>query len=288
MPELTDEWLEKINEGFSKNDIPHQRRPWFAWAEWGRITGSLSSLNDEDVEKIFSWFDKNTKAGSQQVGSMYAGAYYYDSCFWPVVVPIVFGTVRLSPREFLKTMPESIITRLWSDRKKLVEYVSVFVDCVDYALGLEDIQKSKTLGQFAKDLLRSGDQQLKAVVSLVLESSPNSKSIESARMSTEMYLKAFLAVKAALTETDAKDNKKFGHNLTKALGACLSVDANSELKTILPNLKIFPTIVDRYKGTEKTPKELWQAYSIAQFVGTTVVRSLSGRDMRGTINVTTG
>lgn len=286
MPELTDKWLEKINEGFSKNDIPHQRRPWFAWAEWGRITGTMSGLNDEVAKKIFAWFEKNTKAGSQQVGPMYVGAYYYDSCFWPVVVPIVFGTVRLNPRDFLKTMPESVITRLWSDKKKLVEYVSVFADCVDYVFGIEDIQNRKTFCQFAKELLRSGDQQLKAVVSLVLESSPNSKSIESARMSTEMFLKALLAAKIGLTEKDAQDN--IGHNLTKALNACLSVDANSELKTILPHLKVFPSIADRYKGTDKTPKELWRAYAVAQFVGTTVIRLLSARDMRGTINVKTG
>ena len=105
-------------------------------------------------------------------------------------------------------------------------------------------------------------------------------------MATEMFLKALPAAKIGLTEKDAQN--KIGHVLTKALAACLSVDANSELKVILPNLKIFPSIADRYKGTHKTPTELWRAYAIAQFVGTTVVRSLSGRDTRGTIRITAG
>ena len=105
-------------------------------------------------------------------------------------------------------------------------------------------------------------------------------------MSTEMFLKALPAAKAGLNEKDAIN--KIGHDLMKALTACLSVDANSELKTILPYLKVFPGISDRYKGTNKTPKELWSAYATAQFVGTTVVRLLSGRDTRGTIKLTTG
>lgn len=120
--------------------------------------------------------------------------------------------------------------------------------------------KSSTLCKFAKEFLGSGNQQLKATVSLVLESSPNSKSMESARMSTEMFLKAFTAPKIGLSEKDAKDN--IGHDLTKALAACQSVDANSELKAILTNLKVFPDIADRYKGFHKTPKEHWRAYRL--------------------------
>ncbi len=283
MHELTEEWLEKTNEGFSKSDIPHRQRPWLALVEWAKFTGMPIAINDEVVEKIFSWFERNTKAGSQQIGSIYTGTYYYDSCFWPIFVPVAYGTVTVNARDSLKTMPESIVARLWADRDKLLEYVSVWADCFDYAFGLGDIQKSSTPGKFAQELLNSGYQQLSATVTLLLESFPSSKSIESARMSTEMFMKALLAAKNGLTEKDAKNN--IGHDIEKALTACLAVNSNSELQTILPNLKVFPGIEERYKGTYKTPKELWRAYAIAQFVGTTVVRSLSGRDVRKTISI---
>jgi hypothetical protein len=245
----------------------------------------MTGLNDDVVNEIFSWFEKNTKAGSQQVGPMYVGVYYYDSCFWPVVIPIVFGSVRLNLRDFLKTMPESILTRLWTNGNKLKEYVSVSVDCMDYVFGLEDRRKISTLCEFAKELFWSGDQQLKATISLLLERSPNPRSMESARMATEMFFKALLAAKAGLTEKDAQD--KIRHNLEKALAACLPLDVNSELKTILPYLKVFPGIEDRYKCTNKAPSELWRANAVAQFVGTTVVRLISGYDTRSTIRVTT-
>ncbi|MCX5804090.1 MAG: hypothetical protein NTU69_11280 [Proteobacteria bacterium] len=283
MYELTEEWLENINKEFSKNDIPHRKRPWLAWGEWSKYTGMPISMNDEVVKKIFYWFEKNTKAGSQQIGSMYTGVFYYDSCFWPILVPIIYGTVRVDARDSLKTMPETIVTRLWGDQGKLFEYISVWADCFDYAFGIDDIKKRRTPGGFAQTLLNSGDQQLKATIALLLENTPNAKAMESARMSTEMFLKAFLAAKAGLTEMEAKD--RIRHDLEKALKECLDVEAKSKLKKIQSNLNVFPGIEDRYKGTYKAPKELWRGYAIAQFIASTVVRSFSGRNIIETLRI---
>lgn len=280
---MRDEWLEIVNEKFSKDDIPHKQRPWLACSEWSKYTGIPILINDEIVKRIFSWFEKNTKAGSQLIRPMYTGAFYYDSCFWPIFIPIIYGTAEVNARDSLKTMPETILERLRSDRNKLLEYVAVWSDCFDYAFGFDDILKSNTPVGFAQDLLNSGDQQLNATIALLLEQTPNPKAMESARMSTEMFLKAFLSTKAGLTEKDAKN--KIGHNLEKALKACLTVDPKSELRAILTNPKAFPDIGDRYKGTDKSPKELWSTYAIAQSAGTTVVRSLSGRDVRKEIRI---
>lgn len=283
MHELNDKWLESINDKFCKNDVPHKQRPWLACREWSKYAAMSFSLDSEIAKRIFFWFEKNTKAGSQMIGPMYTGVYYYDSCFWPIFIPIIYGTVKVNARDSLKTMPESILARLWCDRKKLPEYVAVWSDCFDYAFGFGDILKSNTLIGFAQDLFKSGYQQLNAAITLLLEKEPNPKAMESARMSTEMFLKAFLAAKAGLTENDAKN--KIGHNLIKALKDCLKVDPKSELYVIETNLKKFPDIGDRYKVTNKSLKEIWHTYVITQFVGTTVVRSFSGRDGRNTIKV---
>jgi len=279
-PEPTDKWLEQINEEFSRRGVAHSKRPWEALTRWGGSTGTINRLDGKVAEKIFNWFAQNTKAGSQKIGPMYVGVFYYDTCFWPVFVPVVYGTVRLSPFDFLKTMPGIIIKRLMLDSKKCIEYVSVFIDCVDYAIGFDGRGE---LCQFANELLCSGDQQLNATVSLLLEDTPNPKAIESARMATEMFLKALGAEKAGLTEEDAKN--KIRHDLEKALTICSPADTKSELKTILHRLSIFPGIGDRYKGAVRPGRELWAAYGVAQFVGTAVIRILTGVDMRDTVRV---
>lgn len=279
--EPTEEWLEQINEELRKKDVPHKQRPWEAWMEWSKYAGVSTSLGDEDVKKIFDWFEKNTKAGSQYFGPMYMGSLYYDSCFWPIFIPVMFGRVKLDASNSLRTMPETIKSRLMRDKQEFMEYVAVWADCIDYAFGIEGLCNGKNTSAFGQELFRSGDQQLNATVSLLHEENPNPKAMESSRMATEMFLKAFLASKAGLTEKEAKD--KIGHNLEKALNMCLDVDKTSELQVIRSGLPIFPEIADRYKGTDKTPKELWHGYGIAQFIGTTVVRSLTGRDIRKTL-----
>lgn len=281
MHELTERWLEDINEEFRKKDIPPRQRPWLAWGEWAKYTGMSIAMNDEVVKRIFAWFEKNTKAGSQHIGSLYTGAYYYDSCLWPVLIPISYGTVKFDARDALKTMPESVVVTLFNDRKKVLEYVSVWADCIDYAFGIDDLKKTAGFGKFAQELLNSGDQQLTAAVALMLQDRPSPKATESARMSTEMFLKAFLVAKSGLTEQEAKN--KIKHDIGKALDMCLAFDTKSELKDIQPHLNVFPDIGDRYKGSDKPLKELWRAYAIAQCAGATVVRTLSGRDIRNTI-----
>jgi hypothetical protein len=281
--ELTDEWLERVNDDLRERDVPHKQRPWKAWREWSKYIGLPTSLGDENVQKIFDWFEKHTKAGSQYIDPMYVGSFYYDSCFWPVVIPVVAGRVRLDASKSLPSMPDTIKARLTRDRDAYLNYVAVWADCADYAFGIEEAIKANSVGAFGKELLKSGDQQLNATATLLHETTPNPKSMESARMATEMFLKAFLAGKGALTEKEAKD--KIGHNLEKALDRCLAVDSQSELQGVRPDLNVFPEIGDRYKGTNKMPRELWLAYGTAQFVGTTVVRAFTGRDVRKTLRM---
>ena len=76
MYDLTEEWLEKLNEKFRVNDVPHKQRPWLAWREWALYTNTSVAMNDDVVKKMFAWFEKNTKAGSQYIGPMYTGAFY--------------------------------------------------------------------------------------------------------------------------------------------------------------------------------------------------------------------
>lgn len=283
MYEPTNEWLEQINEELSKRDVPHKQRPWEAWMEWSKYAGVSSSLGDDDVKKIFDWFKKNTKAGSQYFGPMYMGSLYYDSCFWPIFIPVVFGEVQLDAAKSLRTMPDSIRSRLSRDREAFIHYVLLWADCVDYGFGIEEVTKDNSLGGFAQELFRSGNQQLSATVTLLHEEIPNPKAIESARMATEMFLKAYLAAKIGLT--DDKARKSIGHDLEEALNKCLAIDNQSELQAIRLDLNCFPEVGDRYKGADKTPGELWHGYQIAQFTGTTVVRAFTDRDVRKTLKI---
>jgi len=97
-----------------------------------------------------------------------------------------------------------------------------------------------------------------------------------------MFLKAYLAVNSGLTETDAK---RIGHDLDEALNRCLAATPASELRALVGNLNVFPDVGHRYKGIEQPLGILWKAYEIAQFTGTTVCRTLTGRDVRSSMRI---
>jgi hypothetical protein len=282
MHELTEAWLQKINSDFRRDDVPPKQRPWLAWKEWAKHAGQPLPLSDDVAKKIFRWFENHTKAGVQYIGPMYTGVFYYDSCFWPVFVPIVFGRVQLRAWDYLKTMPDAVMKQLWREPTEVKSYADHWVNCIDYAFGINDLRTRKNFNEFTQQLLESADQEMNAAISLLLvEDRPNPKAIERATMATEMFLKMFLAAKAGLTEDEAKH--KIRHDLEEALRRCVAADNESELLTIQSSLDVFPGINDRYKGTDQPLGVLWRGYEIAQFTGTTVCRSLTGRDTRKTL-----
>ena len=277
MDEVTDEWIREINEEFSGNDIPHEQRPWLAYTEWGKQTTGWKRFfaDDPNAKKIFDWFKKNTKPALTP--SMFTGSFYFDACIWPITIPIVFGNIEFYTLNSLKTMPDPIKTRLKSQKDKIREFINLWSECYDFAYGIDPLIERENPRPFAHNLLKSGQEQLNETVALLNKETANSSAAESARMATEMFLKAFLAYKAGLTEREAK---KIGHNLEIGLDKCLEIDPCSELRSVRSELTCFPSIHDRYKGLEKSPRELWRAYRVAQFTGAAIVRSLSGRDSR--------
>ena len=281
MDKKLEAWLRERNAEFRSDDVPPKQRPWIAWLEWANHMGESISLNDAVVKEIFGWFERNSKAGLQYINPLYLGAYYYDSVFWPVVIPVVFGRVQLDARESLRTMPDGVAASLFTNRNELSDFMSLWGNCLDYGFGIDHLHSAPP-NTFAKELFASADKRLTATVSLLLLDPPNASSMEASRMATEMFLKAYLAATSGLTENGAK---QIGHNLEDALNRCLSANPQSELKVIRSSLIVFPDVGDRYKGIERPLGILWKAYETAQSVGTTICRSLTGRDVRTTMRI---
>jgi len=275
--ELTEDWLVKINDEFRKNNIPHRQRPFLAWSAWTKHVGVSTEFRDKNVRNIFAWFEKNSPVGAHHIGSFYSGLFYFDAHFWPVHIPLVYGTVKLHAFNSIDTMPDNIKSRLQTDRQASQDFAAVWGDCLDYSFGLEGLIRADK-NTFWQDLLRSGHQQLQSTVSLLEGNRPNPKAAEPARMATEMFLKAFIVYKTGMTDTDAR--KQLGHDLSKALDKCLEIEPQSELIAIRSELSLFPEIAERYTETDKTLWELWRMYGMAQYTATTIVRALSGHDLR--------
>ncbi len=279
---IAESWLEAFNKKSSDEGVPYRTRPFLALRAWS-IEHSVSiSLTSDMAKHVFDWFQRNSAPQSHAIGALFTGIFFYDVYFWPINIPIAYGTVSLEPFVALRNMPESVISRLRNESIARLAFLGCWADCVDYGFGRDDLQKNRKLSSFAEQLFTAADAQIDATVALLLEHRPNSKAMDCARMATEIVLKAFLATHDALTERGAKG---IGHDLTSALDACIRANPNTELAVLSGSISAFPPIESRYQGTSFTLDQLWSAYATAQFAASAFVRSVTDRNMRRTIEV---
>jgi len=108
---------------------------------------------------------------------------------------------------------------------------------------------------------------------VVVSRKVSSKSIEDSRMAIEIFLKAFLSLKENLTDKELR--RQIGHDLELATDRCIGLG----LSDLTAKEIIFVGFLRLIRGTRhgRTFGELWFAYRIALYVGTTVLRNLTGR-----------
>ncbi|MDD5281483.1 MAG: hypothetical protein PHC37_02060 [Candidatus Omnitrophica bacterium] len=278
MIEPTEEWLIAINEKFRKADIPPKGRPFLALEAFSKEFKCSIIIPSETINTIFEWFYKNTKEGSHSMGPLYRGVYYFDSCFWPVYILDQFGQCKINAFDSLQTMPINFKEQIKADKKQSWDFFLLWVNCLDYAWGYEDIIVKKKFQGLSLNFIKSADKELRAAASLLLQETPEVKAIESARMAVEMFLKAVLIIANNWGEDEIK--KKIGHNLVRAAQEAFNSTQSQEIKAIEKYLSIYPEIHERYSGKDWKARDLWKGYCIVQAVAATFTRLYSERDAR--------
>ncbi len=277
-----EDWLRSLNRKFRECDIHVRRRPFLALDQYCKDFGLVAVAFDSTPAKtIFDWFTGNTQAGTHQIGSLFTGVFYYDSCFWPVDVFIGGSQLQLNAVDSLQAMTDPMKSELMSRPETAWPYVLTWANSVDYGYGIDDLLKTLPADQaLARSLLENADRELRAAVAQLLEHRPNSKAAMSSRMATEIFLKALLVFKAKLSEPEIRT---FNHHLDKLLSRVQKIDAAHEVLTIEKQLAAFPTISERYTGAELAPTAMWLTYEIALHVAAAVVRSLTDRNLRAAV-----
>ena len=194
-------WLQKINREFRGQNVSVRQRPFLALDRYCKdFKVKALTLESPPAKAIFDWFSANTKPEAHHIGPMFTGAFYYDACFWPVNIPIGFGTFKLEATDCLRSMPDILKKDLISVSQDAWSFALFFADCLDYAYGFNDICEMTNFSSFGISLLKNADKELRTAISQLFEHHPNSGAAMSSRMSVEMYLKVFLVLKAGLFE----------------------------------------------------------------------------------------
>jgi len=276
-------WLTATNAQYGSEGIPHKSRPFQAMSDFTREHNCSLAMNDPLTKRIFEWFYEHSPPGAHQVGAVYTGVHLYDTAFWPVHVPLIFGQVSVNALDCLETMPVQIKKILEANHRDIWTYVVHWVNCMDYGYGRMDLGGRSQLQPRASKFLGAAHAELVGANAQLLELRPNVKAILGMRMATEIFLKAVLVQERNLTDSALM---KISHKLEDAANACAEATNEKVFEEIGKVASLYPPVSARYDNTEWSNTSVWQAATLTQLAGATVTRLYTDRDMRASIKPT--
>ncbi len=273
-PQLSD-WLSKKNQEYRAKNIIHKQRPFLALSELTAQNNLSIPFNHPISTFVFEWFKKNSPSGAHQVGSVYTGVLYFDSAFWPVEVPIIFGEVILSPSDSLQNMPALIKHELLNSSSEMKQYTEHWLNCIDYGYGSTESSFSNSN---AAALFNSAQAELCGGNSLLLDTRSNPKAILSYRLAAEIFFKAILFEQRNFTEKQIKD---LNHDLATAHRECSPVLNTVTFSKVAHDLQVFPPFVSaRYESPSWDQEDLWAACRVVQAIAAETTRLHSTRNLK--------
>ncbi|EQC1054358.1 hypothetical protein ACWBQ1_04860 [Providencia rettgeri] len=259
-------WLSKLNKEFDELGVEPQHRSIKAIMHYSKEFSVSVDTSSDTAKKIFEWFNNRARVDECRGGSFYDSVYFYDSQFWNISLPVIFGTVNIDVFECLYDMPQIIKDEICQQDEYANEYVSFFESCFSYSMGLRHLNKNfdKQKIQF----LLSGAQELKSATSILSKKQFDSRAIINCRMALEMFFKGYITLIEGLSDQEAK---KIGHNLHRGLDKVIDVSGYKQLEEIRSLLCIFPEIHERYQEQDMGRSTVWNAYLLTHFIGELVI-----------------
>lgn len=276
-PNTLETWLASTNARYRANELPPRHRPFRALSDFSREFKCSISLDSPVAKSIFDWFYKHSQPGAHAVGALFTGAFYFDACFWPLYIPIGYGTFSLNALDCLETMPLPIKEHVSQSRQDLWNLALYWADCCDYAYGIDDISKQGKLNGKALAFIQNGDRELAGAIAQLVSPRPNAKAILALRMACEIFLKTLLIHERNLTDQQLK---KLSHKIEDIAAECFAITHAPEFDAVAKAQGAFPDVSDRYDGAERKLSEVWNALCVTQIAATAVIRQYTDRDMR--------
>jgi hypothetical protein len=271
-------WLKEANTRYRNESIPHRQRPFRAMSDFAVEHKISLDFSSTTANQIFEWFKENSPPDSHIVGSMFTGAYFFDSAFWPLEVPIIYGEVTVDAFECLDTMPQKIKKEIECSKGDTWRLVAYWVDCMDYGYGIDEIRSGGGgLSDKSRDFAKSADRELRGAISQIVLPRPNTKAILGLRMATEIFMKSVLIQEQNLKDSDLK---KLNHSLKGAAQECARITGDHTYTLLADMCDVFPAVSSRYEGDEWPLKDLRQALALAQISATALTRKYTDRDIR--------
>lgn len=76
---------------------------------------------------------------------MHIGAFMFRDVFFPLRIPVIFGSPAINPVDFLIDVPEIQKRWLFTDQQTGLTFFDQVIDLMDFVYDLDDLEKMETL-----------------------------------------------------------------------------------------------------------------------------------------------
>jgi hypothetical protein len=281
LPIPSQEWLVAFNTECRKLGMPSGERPFRALVRWAEEHGQhadqlqllMSHLATPAFQAIYEFFKAHTSLGRDEKAPFRQTCFFYDTAFWPVIVPVIYGHTVVDPIRFVVGMPVGLFTDLGFNSTARDELDMHWFDC-EHHMNHHGLIDRGGLPNAARDFLAGGEKALLAAVESLLATTPNQKAAELSRDAFESTMKGFAVAKTGLTEERAR--KKIGHDLSLLVQECATALPVSERDRFDRASALYPSVGARYEKGALPTERLWECYREAQHAMAICLRIVGG------------
>ncbi|MEM6754980.1 MAG: hypothetical protein AAF630_18660 [Cyanobacteria bacterium P01_C01_bin.38] len=286
---LTKLVIEVDDELIQKGVEPYQR-PIFTYRMIAqRLKPGSSSILQYDplFNAVNQIYGELYRPMDMQMPPVHMGAFLFRDIFFPLRIPLIFGSPAINPVDFLIDVPDIQKRWLFNDRQTGLTFFDQVIDLMDFVYGLDDLEKIGQLPDKTVEWWYLAKQQLEAAAATVLGSFNKYAVIQNCCISNELLLKGALVAKGVDEKTLKSQKQGYGHNLENLVDKTAQYLPNLNQETLLFVVKQFPDYVkSRYEAMNFSRLELGRFLMNTQFISGEILRQFSNRNFRAEFTAT--
>lgn len=212
---------------------------------------------------------------------LHVGAFLFRDLFFPIRIPIIWGSPVIDLRKFLCQATESQVKLVFGERLSTLTFCDQALDLLDFVYGLDDLGKQDRIHSRTVEWWHLAKQQLEAAAATTLGSFTKYAIVQNCCVSAELLLKGALLQEGVSEDLLSNTKKGYGHNLESIASKLCKIRHEINSQLVLAVASRMPSYVEtRYNDIGLTRVQLGYLLMNAQFLAGEILRCYSDRNFR--------
>jgi hypothetical protein len=212
---------------------------------------------------------------------LHVGAFLFRDLFFPIRIPIIWGSPVIDLRKFLCQATESQMKLVFGERISTLTFCDQAFDLLDFVYGLDDLAKQDLINLRTIEWWHLAKQQLEAAAATTLGSFTKHAIVQNCCVSAELLLKGALLQEGVGEDRLSNTSKGYGHNLENIARKVCGIRHEIDSRLVFAIVSQMPRYVEsRYNDMGLTRIQLGQLLMNTQFLAGEILRCYSERNFR--------